>query len=79
MSIFRSSLPRRMLTPFTGTPTLTGRTAILLGAEHSGLSPEWLAAGVPVRIPMQGQADSLNVATAGALLLYEALRQRRAH
>ncbi len=58
---------------------LTGRAAILLGAEHSGLSPAWLAAGVPVRIPMQGQADSLNVATAGALLLYEALRQRRTH
>ena len=58
---------------------LTGRTAIVLGAEHSGLSAEWLVAGQPVRIPMQGQADSLNVATAGALLLYEALRQRRAH
>ena len=58
---------------------LTGRAAILLGAEHSGLTPEWVTAGQAVRIPMQGQADSLNVATAGALLLYEALRQRRAH
>ncbi len=55
-----------------------GRTAAVLGAEHSGLSPEWLAAGEAVKIPMQGQADSLNVATAGALLLYEALRQRLA-
>lgn len=53
-----------------------GRTAILLGAEHDGLSPEWLL-GTPVQIPMQGLADSLNVATTGALLLYEALRQRR--
>ena len=58
---------------------LTGRAAVLLGAEHSGLSSAWLAAGKPVKIPMQGRADSLNVATAGALLLYEALRQRRAH
>ncbi len=54
-----------------------GRTAVVLGAEHSGLSSEWLAVGQPVKIPMQGQADSLNVATAGALLLYEALRGRR--
>lgn len=56
----------------------TGRTAILLGTEHDGLSPLWLsAADVRVKIPMRGLADSLNVATAGALLLYEALRQRR--
>ena len=70
-------------TPHTDTlywdADLTGRTAILLGAEHSGLSPAWLATGQPVRIPMQGRADSLNVATAGALLLYEALRQRHVH
>jgi TrmH family RNA methyltransferase len=56
----------------------TGRTAILLGAEHDGLAPLWLeAADARVTIPMGGRADSLNVATAGALLLYEALRQRR--
>ena len=55
-----------------------GRAAMVLGAEHSGLSPEWLAAAdKQVTIPMQGLADSLNVATAGALLIYEALRQRR--
>ncbi len=56
----------------------TGRVALLLGAEHDGLDPLWLsAADARVKIPMQGLADSLNVATAGALLLYEALRQRR--
>lgn len=56
----------------------TGRTAILLGAEHEGLSQTLLeAADVRVKIPMHGLADSLNVATSGALLLYEALRQRR--
>jgi RNA methyltransferase, TrmH family len=52
-------------------------TAIVLGTEHEGLSKEWLeAATSQVTIPMNGLADSLNVATAGALLLYEALRQR---
>lgn len=69
-------------TPHTDTlywdAAYTGRAAILLGAEDKGLAQGWLdAAEVRVRIPMQGLADSLNVATAGALLLYEALRQRR--
>ena len=55
-----------------------GAVAIVLGAEHEGLSEAWLgAAQSRVRIPMQGLADSLNVGTAGALLLYEAVRQRR--
>jgi TrmH family RNA methyltransferase len=55
-----------------------GSTAILLGTEHGGLTPAWLeAASRQVFIPMHGLADSLNVATSGALLLYEVLRQRR--
>ena len=54
-------------------------TAIVLGPEHEGLEPRWLdAAALRVRVPMAGLADSLNVATTGALLLYEVLRQRRA-
>ena len=56
---------------------LTGRVALLLGAEHAGLPAEWRTAHQSVRVPMHGQADSLNVATAAALVLYEALRQRR--
>ncbi|WP_102125376.1 TrmH family RNA methyltransferase [Deinococcus planocerae] len=56
---------------------LTGRVALVLGAEHEGLPPEWRAAELPVRVPMHGAADSLNVATAAALVLYECLRQRR--
>ncbi len=57
---------------------LTGPVAIAVGAEHAGLSEAWLAqASVQVRIPMLGQVNSLNVATAAALLLYEAVRQRR--
>jgi RNA methyltransferase, TrmH family len=54
-----------------------GATAIVLGTEDAGLSKIWLeAATTQVTIPMNGMADSLNVATAGALLMYEALRQR---
>lgn len=56
---------------------LTGRTAIVLGTEQYGLSEAWLAQATrQVRIPMLGQADSLNVAQAATLLLYEAVRQR---
>jgi RNA methyltransferase, TrmH family len=57
----------------------TGPVALLLGSEAHGLTPYWLdAADQVVRIPMRGIADSLNVATAGAVLLYEAVRQRAA-
>ncbi|MEX2536880.1 MAG: RNA methyltransferase [Trueperaceae bacterium] len=57
---------------------LVGPVALVLGAEHQGLGQEWLdSADEQVHIPMSGMADSLNVATAGALVLYEALRQRR--
>jgi len=56
---------------------LTGPVAIAVGTEHEGLSAAWLAhASVQVRIPMLGQVNSLNVATAATLLLYEAVRQR---
>jgi len=57
---------------------LTGALAIVVGTEHEGLSTAWLdAADERVRVPMAGLADSLNVATTGALLLFEARRQRR--
>lgn len=55
----------------------TGPTAIAVGSEKHGLSREWLdSADVLVRIPMSGRANSLNVATSAAIILYEALRQR---
>lgn len=58
---------------------LAGGSAVLLGPEHEGLSDAWLAAAdVQVRVPMAGLADSLNVAVTGALLAFEARRQRRA-
>ena len=54
-----------------------GSSAIILGTEHEGLGRVWLEqATARVRIPMHGLADSLNVSVSGALLLFEALRQR---
>ena len=56
---------------------LSGPVALVVGTEQLGLSEAWLSqADVKVRIPMMGVADSLNVATATTLLLYEVLRQR---
>jgi RNA methyltransferase, TrmH family len=56
---------------------LTGPLAIALGSEAEGLTDTWRAAGVePVRVPMAGVADSLNVSVTAAVLLYEARRQR---
>ncbi len=47
--------------------------ALLLGAEGTGLPADVLAAGdLQVRIPMTGTAESLNLAVAASLLLYEA-------
>ncbi|HXP21792.1 MAG TPA: RNA methyltransferase [Streptosporangiaceae bacterium] len=56
---------------------LTGPVAITVGSETSGLPAEWLdRADLRVRIPMFGHADSLNVATSAAIVIYEAVRQR---
>ena len=53
-------------------------TAIVVGTEQYGLSDRWMnEADLKVRIPMLGQADSLNVAAATTILLYEAVRQRQ--
>ena len=51
---------------------------ILFGHEVDGLRPELLAmADTHVRIPMVGRKHSLNVATAGGVVLYELLRKYR--
>lgn len=56
---------------------LTGPLAVVMGSEQYGLSAFWLeAADATVRIPMAGQADSLNVAMATLVTLFEAVRQR---
>ena len=55
-----------------------GAWALVLGSEDQGLSDFWLKlADVVIKIPMNGQADSLNVSISGAIILYEALRQRQ--
>ncbi|MBI3508269.1 MAG: RNA methyltransferase, partial [Chlamydiia bacterium] len=51
--------------------------AIAVGTEQYGLKEAWMKeAELAVRIPMFGVADSLNVASATTLLLYEVVRQR---
>jgi RNA methyltransferase, TrmH family len=56
----------------------TGPIAIAVGAEKYGLTEEILdAATYRIRIPMAGRANSLNVATSAAVVIYEAVRQRR--
>jgi RNA methyltransferase, TrmH family len=58
---------------------LRGPLAIVLGSEAHGLGQGWDGDDVtPVRLPMHGAADSLNVSVAAAILLYEARRQRSA-
>lgn len=52
-------------------------TAIIMGSESNGLSDQWLKeAGLQIKIPMMGMADSLNVSVSAAIIIYEALRQR---
>ena len=52
-------------------------TALLFGSESDGLSDFWLRhTNERIRISMAGRADSLNVAAAAAVCLYEAKRQR---
>jgi tRNA (guanosine-2'-O-)-methyltransferase len=55
----------------------TGPTAVLMGAERPGVSPEGLnLADRHIVIPMLGMVHSLNVSVATALILFEAARQR---
>lgn len=55
---------------------LRGRVALLIGQEAAGLPEEITAAAdLAVSIPLRPSAESLNAATAAAILLYEAARQ----
>lgn len=57
---------------------MTKGTAIVMGTEATGLSDKWRqAADAHIRIPMLGKLDSLNVSVSAAILLYEAVRQRK--
>ncbi len=56
---------------------LTMPTAVILGQEGAGLPGEVMAdIDLQIRIPMANTVESLNVATAAAVILYEAIRQR---
>jgi TrmH family RNA methyltransferase len=79
-----AALPVAIVTAVVGAPTrytdsdLARPVAIVVGAEDTGLEADWRAAAdTSVSIPVApGSADSLNVATAAAILLFEAVRQR---
>ena len=56
---------------------LTGRVALVLGAEDQGLTETWTGPAITaISLPMLGIADSLNVSVTAAVVLYEARRQR---
>ena len=56
----------------------TGSTAIVLGNENRGISEEAAKfADERFVIPMYGMVQSLNVSVSAAIIIYEALRQRR--
>jgi len=51
--------------------------AIVLGSEDKGISKEWYSqSNELIYIPMEGHIDSLNVSNSGAIIIYEAKRQR---
>jgi len=54
---------------------LTGRVGFAFGNEGAGLSPALQQVCQPFSIPMPGQVESLNVATAAAVCLFERVRQ----
>ena len=55
---------------------LKNSAAIVFGNEGNGVSEEILLASKKLYIPMYGSAESLNVAAASAIVIYEAVRQR---
>ncbi|MBW2425597.1 MAG: 23S rRNA (guanosine(2251)-2'-O)-methyltransferase RlmB [Deltaproteobacteria bacterium] len=58
---------------------LSGQLVVVLGAEGRGIRPSIAErADYRVEIPMMGRIDSLNVSTAGAVILYELLRRELA-
>lgn len=55
----------------------TQSTAIVVGTEATGLSDAWRKASAQnIKIPMQGEIDSMNVSVAAGILIFEVKRQR---
>jgi TrmH family RNA methyltransferase len=79
----RSRIPRRVMAQARAQRTYdtvdwTTPAALIIGGETEGVGPElaeW--ATDAVSIPLQGGVESLNAAVAGAVVLFEAARQRR--
>jgi len=58
-------------------PDYTPPTAIIIGSEEDGVSPEFLKmCDARAKIPLAGKIASLNVSVATGVILYEAIRQR---
>ena len=53
-----------------------GAVAVVVGSERHGVSGSWLDGSEQVAIPMSAGVDSLNVAVAAGIVLFEAARQR---
>lgn len=53
----------------------SGKVAIVFGSEANGVSKKILDTAQKIFIPMNGHAESLNVATSAAIILSEAVRQ----
>ncbi len=71
--------PGRTVVPYTDAD-LTGRIAVVMGNEAAGLPDEWDDTVGPVRswitIPHSGRSESLNVAMATTVIVFEVARQR---
>ena len=77
----RSGIVTNALVPHGGDPLFaadfTKPSALVLGSEGPGLSPELLQrVDCRITVPMHRPVESLNVGVAAALVLYEAFRQR---
>jgi RNA methyltransferase, TrmH family len=79
----RQRLPRRVVAnaaaprPYDASDW-TGAAALVIGGEAEGVGPELQAWGTEeVGIPLDHEVESLNAAVAGAVILFEAARQRR--
>ncbi len=76
-AVFKT-VPRGGILPWEA--DFTRPSAIVLGNEARGLSDDVLSApGRGISVPMPGGTESLNVAVASGMVLYEALRQRMGH
>lgn len=72
------TVPRRGVSPWEA--DLTKSLCLVFGNEAKGLDDEVLSVpGLEISIPMPGGTESLNVAVASGMILYEALRQRMGH